>query len=116
MHPCRQPAESSGVGGLAASVVAGGGAREPGSGRLRRAGRSAAAVGRREASLDCLSPARKAPRSAGTQGGELGQRTQGALRVALQGGGLTVSRSRWHAAWPCARVDEVWGGGRSERG
>ena len=41
-------AESSGVGGLAASVVAGGGAREPGSGRLRRAGRSAAAVGRRE--------------------------------------------------------------------
>ena len=30
MHPCRQPAESSGVGGLAASVVAGGGAREAG--------------------------------------------------------------------------------------
>ena len=65
MHPCRQPAESSGVGGLAASVVAGGGAREPGSGRLRRAGQSAAAVGRREASLDCLSqPARKVVSSA----------------------------------------------------
>ena len=48
-HPCRQPAESSGVGGLAASVCSQAGrAREPGGGRLRRAGRSAAAVGRRE--------------------------------------------------------------------
>ena len=85
-------AESSGVGGLAASVVAGGGAREPGSGRLRRAGRSAAAVGRRESAskwqgaaglFASLSPARKAPRaqlereavrSAGTPGASCASR------------------------------------------
>ena len=87
-------AGSSGVGGLAASVVAGGGAREPGSGRLRRAGRSAAAVGRRESAskwqgaaglFASLSPARKAPRA---------QLEREAVRSAGTPGASCTSRQR----------------------
>ena len=84
-HPCQQPAESSGVGGLAASVCSHAArAREPGGGRLRRAGPGFAVVaaGRREAfriasrlphspartqGASLMKPARKAVRSAGTR-------------------------------------------------